>query len=55
MAEILSFRTKDAAIDPDVVLKEATGKYESVILIGWNHEELLDFRASLNLTQSEIN
>ena len=55
MANILEFPTKNAAVNPDVVLREAIGNYESVILIGWNNDGELDFRASLNLCHANIN
>ncbi|WP_026601487.1 hypothetical protein [Methylomonas sp. 11b] len=54
MSEILQFKHKNAAIDPDVVLQEAQGNYESVIVIGFDKHEALDCRASLNLSQAEI-
>ena len=42
-----------AAQDPDVVLDEAKGEYESVLVMGWSSEGSLDVRASLNLTNKD--
>lgn len=42
------------ALAPDQVLSEAMGQYESVILIGHDHDGELDARASLNLTAAQI-
>ncbi len=42
------------AIDPDVVLENAKNEFESVIIIGYDHEGNLDVRASLNIDHKEI-
>jgi ethanolamine utilization cobalamin adenosyltransferase len=52
--KIIKFPTKNAAVNPDVVLEEAMGKLNSVILIGWNKDGTLDFRASLDLTHAHV-
>ncbi|TPQ24942.1 hypothetical protein [Methylomonas koyamae] len=54
MGDICNFRPKNAAIDPDVVLQEAAGQFDSLVIIGWDKEGLLDARASLNLNHAEI-
>ena len=55
MAEILAFQPKNAAINPDVVLQKASGEFESVIVLGWNKDGMLDFRVSLNLGHADVN
>lgn len=55
MTNLIQFPTKNAAIDPDVVLSEAIGSYESVVVLGWNKDGLLDLRASLNIDHKEVN
>lgn len=61
MKKIIEFPVKNAAIDPDVeidpdvVLEKSVGEFESVVVVGWDKEGCLDVRASLNLTQAEIN
>ena len=40
---------KGAAQDPDHVLEEAKGDFDSVLIIGWDKDEVIDIRASLNL------
>lgn len=40
---------KGAAQDPDHVLEEAKGVFDSVLVIGWDKEGVIDIRASLNL------
>jgi hypothetical protein len=54
MADILKFRPKNAAIDPDVVLEEARGDFESLCVIGWDKSGQLDARATLNLGHAEL-
>ena len=54
MSKIVKFYKKNAAENPDAVLEQAIGQYDSVIIIGWNKDGVLDPRASLNLSQSEI-
>jgi hypothetical protein len=54
MSKIVKFYKKDAANDPDAVLEQAIGQYESVVVIGWDHHGDLDPRASMNLNQAQI-
>jgi hypothetical protein len=42
-----------AAQDPDKVLEKAIGAYDSVLVIGWDKDGVLDVRASLNLEQKD--
>ena len=42
------------ALAPDKVLSEAAGQFESVFVIGHDHNGELDARASLNLTYAQI-
>ena len=51
---IISLHTSNDAIGADIVVEEAIGVYENVVIIGWNKEEELEVRASLNLSQSDI-
>lgn len=55
MTNIINLFQKEPAENPDVVLEQAIGNYESVVVIGWNKEGLLDPRASLNIDHKEIN
>ena len=43
-----------AAKNPDNVLEQAIGQYESVFLLGWDKEGKVDFRASLNLDPEDF-
>ena len=52
--KVIKFYKKDAALDPDAVLSQALGQYDSVIVLGWDKEGELDARASLNLDQADI-
>lgn len=54
MSNVIKFRGKDAAINPDAVLEQAIGQYDSTIVIGWNKDGVLDARASLNLDHADI-
>jgi hypothetical protein len=51
---IISLHTSNDAIGADIVVEEAIGVYENVVIIGWNKQQELEVRASLNLSQSEI-
>lgn len=44
---------KGPAQDPDTVLEKAKGEFESVMVIGWDHDGILDVRASMNLNQQQ--
>jgi hypothetical protein len=52
--KVTKFRPKDAAKDPDVVLEEAVGTYESVLTIGWDKNGDFDMRASLNIDAKDV-
>lgn len=49
MSEIVKFYPADAAKNPDAVLEQAVGVYESVLVLGYDKDGNFDFRASLNL------
>lgn len=40
--------------DPDKVLEDAKGIYRTVVLIGWNMEDRLEFRSSSNQLNKDI-
>ena len=44
----------DPATNPDVVLEKAVGEYESVLIIGYDKDGVLDARASLNQDAKSI-
>ena len=52
---VITFPVKNAAINPDVVLDKAKGEYESLCIIGWSKDGIIDFRASLNLNHAQLN
>ena len=52
---VITFPVKNAAINPDVVLDKAKGEYESLCIVGWNHDGKIDLRASLNLNHVQLN
>lgn len=41
---------KKVAQDPNIVLEKSIDQYESVLVLGYNHEGQLDVRSSLNLS-----
>ena len=41
------------AADPDEVIRQALGVYESVVILGWTKEENFSGRSSLNLSAGE--
>ena len=52
---VINFPVLDAAKDPNIVLDEAKDQFDSLIVIGWNKDDTLDARATLNLSAQEIN
>lgn len=48
-AEVVKFYPRNAADNPDNVLEQAVGEYESVLILGWNRDGNLDVRSSSNL------
>ena len=55
MTNIIKFFTADAAKNPDHVLEQSVGVYESVIVIGVAEKTgCLEVRASTNLSSNEI-
>ena len=54
MSNVTKFYASNAAEKPDNVLEQAIGEYESVFVIGYDHDGLLDTRASTNITHEQI-
>jgi len=52
--KIVKFIPKDAAQNPDFVLEQSIGNYESVVIIGWDKQENLHVRASNNLSNPDV-
>lgn len=44
----------NAAANPNNVLEQAKGEYESLVIIGYDNNGVLDCRASTNLNRMEI-
>lgn len=49
MSDVVKFYPHGAANNPDAVLEQAVGAYESVLILGYDKDGNFDFRASLNL------
>lgn len=54
MADIVKLYPKGSAKNPDAVLEQSLGQFDSVIVIGWNTDGELDVRASTNIDHKEI-
>lgn len=54
MSNIVKLYTNNAADNPDNVLEQAAGEYESLLIIGYDNDGVLDARASTNVTQEQI-
>ena len=54
MSKVAKFYPADAAKDPDNVLEQAIGEYESLVIIGYDHDGIMDARASTNIKQKDI-
>lgn len=51
---IVKFYPADAAKNPDYVLEQAIGQYKEVVIIGLDHDDMVDARASTNFKISDI-
>ena len=47
--KVVKFYPKDAAKNADNVLEQAVGRYDEVLVIGWNKDGDFDARATLGL------
>jgi hypothetical protein len=54
MSKVVRFYPREAAKDPDLVLEQAIGIYDRVVLVGYNKSGALDVRASLNFSTRDI-
>ena len=54
MGEVLKIYPEGAAKNPDNVLEQAAGEYESLFIVGYDHEETLVARASTNIKKKDI-
>lgn len=51
---VIKFYPNDAASNPDNVLEQAIGEYESVFIIGYDKNGFTDYRSSTNLDHEQI-
>ena len=54
MTNVVQLYPGNVAENPDNVLKQAVGEYESLIIIGFDKNKDMDVRASTNLTTGQI-
>jgi len=52
--KLVDFKNTAPADDPDHVLDEAKGNFESVFLCGWDNEGELDVRCSTNINNKDV-
>jgi hypothetical protein len=50
MADVIKLHP---AADPDEVIRQAIGIYESVVILGWTKDETFSGRSSLNLSAGD--
>ena len=53
-SNVIKFRSKNPAEDPDQILEKAKGTYQDVILLGWNTESRMNVRASYGMSIEEM-
>jgi len=51
---IVKLYPHNAALNPDVVLEQAVGVYDQVLVLGYTKDGKLDVRASLNFDMKSI-
>ena len=54
MTNVVEFYPGNAAKNPDNVLKQAVGEYDSLTIIGYDKNGDMDVRASTNLNQGQL-
>lgn len=54
MGDVVKMYSSTAASNPDNVLEQAVGNYQSVLVLGWDAKGNLDVRASTNIDHKEI-
>lgn len=54
MSNVVKFYPKNAAETPDLVLEQAIGQYQDVLIIGWDKDGLLNTRSSLGMTNENV-
>lgn len=52
---IIKFYPKNAAENPDNVLEQAIGEFDSVVIMGMNKDGEFESRGSLNVSLAEAN
>ena len=54
MSNVVKVYPNGAAEDPDNVLEHAKGKYDEVLILGWDKEGALSVRANLGLSHEDM-
>lgn len=54
MLKPIDINKNQPAVNPDTVLDAAKGQYESVLVLGYDENGVLDARASLNMQAKDI-
>lgn len=54
MGEVIKIYPAGSAKNPDAVLDQAIGQYESVLLVGYDKEGRLDIRSTTDLDHQSI-
>ena len=49
--KVVKFYAANAAENPDNVIEQAIGEFESIVLAGFDHSGVLDIRASTNISR----
>ena len=53
-SNVVKSSPKNAAENPDIVLERAIGKYQDVLIIGWDKDGFLDARSSLGMSHDNV-
>ena len=51
---VVKFYPKNAAENPDLVLEQAIGQYQDVLIIGWGKDGSLESRSSLGMSHDNV-
>lgn len=51
---VIKFYPKNAGDNPDMVLEQAIGLYEDVLLIGYNKDDYVSWRISKSMSKGDL-
>ena len=54
MCKVIKFYPKGSAEKPDLVLEQAIGEYNDVLVLGWDKDDNMDCRSTSGMTHEQV-